>query len=269
MAAGQPPLFRQPRQSLGATRAAFAAAEQVAPIQQEQSLALIQESLSACIGTLAYIRGLFRADCFVLKRLGTAPNLQRQIPPVSQKPGGDAVSFLRPGVSLESDQLLEWLEKGIFRALRDGFLEALQLGIYLDQALPEQVVESYTFSFSYDHGLLVSDLSGKRVSLGDATRSAQQLTRSLLTLTNALPPLPGKVPIFTHLLGVRVVMPNVRTDIRWLNVRMHYRRGTPDDYDPPGFRRLEPGSNRLFFDLDDHSELVKQTCGSIDAGYYA
>lgn len=92
----------------------------------------------------------------------------------------------------------------MFEALSKSFLKAFQVAVYLDPKQPGVVIESYTFSFAYnknDDGtpspplsLHVKDNKGREVTLTDARKNFQQITRRLIMITQNLPPLPGDFP---------------------------------------------------------------------------
>lgn len=178
-------------------------------IDQRQSLEVIQTLLAASIGCLAYLRGLFPDDCFVKMRYGVDRSAtdyhmfsmtSERIDDRDTERRGTKITRLVRGRSREADRLLDWLEKGVFQALLDGQLKALQLALYLEESRPNIVSESYTFSFSYLGGtdvpeLEITDVHGFKVTINEASKGAQQMTRRLLTITEDLPPLPGSFVI--------------------------------------------------------------------------
>jgi hypothetical protein len=94
-------------------------------------------------------------------------------------------------------------ENGIFDALRRNILEAIQLTILVDKDKPENVLESYTFSFKYAGGSgnidsCLESLSIDPVGCVADMRSAQSarvgletIVRRLITLSAFLPTLPS------------------------------------------------------------------------------
>ncbi|KAA8910238.1 HORMA domain-containing protein [Sphaerosporella brunnea] len=225
---------------------------------QLQSLQLVQSLLGASIGSLAWIRGLFPDECFTTLRY--LPEYARSYeafstaePSQRRDPGAIKVTRLQKGKAAQSDRLLEYLEKGVFDALEKGYLKAMQLGIFTDQEKPDLVMEAYTFTFSYrgenSFAVQFTDGSGEQVTkhfgIGGSTPTAmvQQVTRTLVSTTQALHPLPDK---------------------RWLSIRLTYSDDTPLDYNPPGFRRLA-------FDAPGFSipgDVVRSNCGVLDAGFH-
>jgi meiosis-specific protein HOP1 len=176
---------------------------------QLQSIQLVQSLLGASIGSLAWIRGLFPDECFETIRY--LPEYARSYqafstaePTQRRDAGAIRVTRLQKGASPQSDRLLEYLENGVFHALENGYLKALQLGIYTDEKTPECVVEAYTFTFSYrdsETSFAVQVKTGneerKELALEGSTPTAmvQQVTRNLVSTTQALHPLPGTWPL--------------------------------------------------------------------------
>jgi meiosis-specific protein HOP1 len=175
-------------------------------MHQDQSLQLVQTLLGASLGSLAWIRGLFPDYCFATLRY--IPEYARDYhafstaePTERREAGTVKVTRLKKGTSTVCDRLLDYLENGVFHALGNGYLKAMQLGIYADEEKPDVVVESYTFTFSYrDEDNLAVNVkrnSGgqatKQVTFGDSTpvTMVQQVTRTLISTTQNLHPLPG------------------------------------------------------------------------------
>ncbi|KAG0644386.1 hypothetical protein HOY80DRAFT_898478 [Tuber brumale] len=233
-------------------------------LKLEQSLEVVQTLLGASIGCLSFLRGLLPEECFVEKRYGgrssTAVSYRSFTSDLDDEAffkkgnNGTRIKRLRRGYSCEADQLLDWLETGIFDALRRGYLKAVQLAIYPDDKHPDTVVESYTFSFTYrekDGGpsisLTVTDMHGHGVTANDANKNLQLMIRRLIVITQNLPPLPDK---------------------RWLTIRLHYLDGTPKDYDPPNFYRLPPTAFPLRIRENESKAVEKLDCGELNAGYH-
>ncbi|CAZ81535.1 unnamed protein product [Tuber melanosporum] len=233
-------------------------------LKLEQSLEVVQTLLGASIGCLSFLRGLLPEECFVEKRYGgsssTAVSYRSFTSDLDDEAffkkgnNGTRIKRLRRGYSCEADQLLDWLEIGIFDALRRGYLKAVQLAIYPDDKHPDTVVESYTFSFTYrekDDGpsisLKVTDMHGHGVTANDANKNLQLMIRRLIVITQNLPPLPDK---------------------RWLTIRLHYLDGTPKDYDPPNFYRLSPTAFPLRIRENESKAVEKLDCGELNAGYH-
>ncbi|GAA5996305.1 uncharacterized protein JCM10292_007522 [Rhodotorula paludigena] len=243
------------------------------------SLQQVKELLEAGIGCVAFLRGLLPEDSFEDYKL-LAPR-----PPVSRssttgkddedksKPAQASsvrVKKLRRGVSLEADKLLDYLELGATQAIEKGYLHQLIFAIYLDPDDPTNLVESYTFTFSYETDaegnkkpeLVVQDqLSGMVISPsaygtikepprkeGDVKRQVQQMIKNLITSTQVLDELPRR---------------------RFLNIRLFYTDETPPDYEPPCFHPVEvdmPGYSLTTPSVADPPDFG--TLGSMATGFH-
>lgn len=101
-------------------------------------------------------------------------------------------------------------EHGIFEALSKNVLDAIQLTILVDENEPQNVLESYTFSFKYtgargDVNSRLESLSLDPVGCVANMKSAQtartgmeMIVRRLITLSSFLPTLPGMTTIPTR-----------------------------------------------------------------------
>ncbi|GAA5859210.1 hypothetical protein JCM1840_003801 [Sporobolomyces johnsonii] len=216
-------------------------------VNAQTSLVQVKTLLQAGIGCITYLRGLFPEESFDDHKL-LAPR-----PPVSRSDGHksdgqvkddlppSSVRFkkLKRGATTESDKLLNYLDLGASAALEKGYLHQLILAIYLDPNEPTNLVESYTFTFTYETDsegnkrpemvvrnqvndvVLASAPSAafprenRSYSQGDVKRQVQQMIKNLITSTQLLDELPRR---------------------RFVNVRLFYTDDTPEDYEPPCFR---------------------------------
>lgn len=105
------------------------------------------------------------------------------------------------------DVFLDWLEKGVFVALKEGTLKALQVYVHTDPDDREKVVETYTFTIKYHpdgrggrlYAGIEIDSPGKASATVEATnRSLQVLLRQIFEICNELPELPGKYKARSH-----------------------------------------------------------------------
>ena len=91
-------------------------------------------------------------------------------------------------------------EGGIFDALQNGYLEAIQLSICADSNRPSEIVECYTFTVTYcsSPGQPSRNVSGITVSpdtqtaflVNDAQKSFNAAIKGLLRSIRGLPQLP-------------------------------------------------------------------------------
>ena len=109
-----------------------------------------------------------------------------------------------------------------FEALEKNYLRELILLIYLDPTKPEVIHEKFTFTFSYDEGVITMGLEGsnkekkKEVKMEELKGETQDLLRKLLVVTQGLDKLPEKA-----YLGIKLT---------------YYDEVTPEDYEPEGFK---------------------------------
>ncbi|KAK6505309.1 DNA binding protein [Arthrobotrys musiformis] len=193
----------------------------VLPIEK-QSQQVVQDLINAAIGCITYLRGLIPEKSFCDMSYGGAahePQLQSESAAMSQesdktrkkKEAGTRVKHIQRGSSLEADTLLDLIEKGIFSALRKGYLKAFQLVVFLDIDRPEIIQEAYTFSINYhrrESGKSVDikditmstaiqngtscDQSAELLDVAQINRSVRALIRRLIVITQNLDLLPGK-----------------------------------------------------------------------------
>ena len=97
--------------------------------------------------------------------------------------------------------MTHYLQDSIFDALHKKLLAAVQLSIIVDEANPSNVIETYTFSFTYTSNanvvgrrlaeMVLSGPDGKQVTIQDARSGLWSLVRQFLAINNFLPNLPG------------------------------------------------------------------------------
>ncbi|BGP46103.1 hypothetical protein JCM10450v2_001943 [Rhodotorula kratochvilovae] len=247
----------------------------------QTSLQQVKALLEAGIGCVAYLRGLLPEDSFEdYKLLAPRPPVSRSNSSAaaskedkekSNAPSSVRVKKLKRGASVEADKLLDYLELGATEAIEKGYLHQLIFAIYLDPDEPTNLVESYTFTFTYDtdaHGnkrpeLTVQDqLSGMVISPsaygstareaprkeGDVKRQVQQMIKNLITSTQVLDELPRR---------------------RFLNLRLFYTDDTPPSYEPPCFRPVAidaPGYTLTTPSIGDPPDFG--TLGNVATGFH-
>jgi meiosis-specific protein len=159
--------------------------------------------------------------------------------------------------------------------LKKNFLEALQLTVIVDKDAPDQVLESYTFSFKYSGGLGDLDRTLASVSLNTsgcvadmktvqtARLGLEMIVRRLITLSSFLPILPS-TPSFCSQRFQPVLIDKL--DKRFLEIHLHYTENCPLEYEPPGFNTAVGDSIR--FPLNANWRRESQLCGAMDSGYH-
>ncbi|PKY00797.1 putative meiosis specific protein Hop1 [Aspergillus campestris IBT 28561] len=245
-------------------------------LQQQQSLEMVQIMLHVSLGTLFYLRELLPLPCFDDRDLKKAQKTNElsysefiHEPPTQDSPEGrpevpfgagrrgQPLKIIVRGADPNAEMILNLLENGIFDALRKNVLEAVQLTILVDKDTPENVLESYTFSFKYtgaagDMNSRLERLSIDPVGCVADMKTAQTarigletIIRRLITLSAFLPTLPNK---------------------RHLGVHLFYTEDCPSDYEPPGFVGGRNETIKYPFSENWHKE--SQPCGTMDSGWH-
>eukprot|EP00798_Chlamydomonas_sp_ICE-L_P010245 gene10245-8163_t len=147
---------------------------------------------------------------------------------------GMHVKMLTPK-SEEARRMIDWVEGGVYDAVKSGYLKTLFFGISRDPDGSE-LFEEYVFSFAYgeDEVQFGIDLKGgdtkaksmstKAFKKADVTTVRYQVTRlmrMLVELCNTLDQVP---------------------ESRYLFCRMAYYDHTPDEYEPPHFKSIDPNA---------------------------
>ncbi|KAE8316400.1 meiosis specific protein Hop1 [Aspergillus transmontanensis] len=245
-------------------------------LKQQQSLEMVQIMLHVSFGTLFYLREFLPLPCFDDRDLKEAQRERRYsyrefLDSKSRHDtnGGDLdiafgngkrgqpLKVMIRGTDPKADMILDVLENGIFDALRKNILEAIQLTILVDKDAPQNVLESYTFSFKYAGGSgnvdsCLESLSIDPVDYVADMRSAQSarvgletIVRRLITLSTFLPTLPNK---------------------RNLGVNLFYTENCPSDYEPPGFTTAN--NDTIKYPLNENWRRETQSCGTMNSGWH-
>ncbi|KAI7277651.1 hypothetical protein KC345_g6496 [Hortaea werneckii] len=204
-------------------------------IDQKQSLEVVQTLLHSGLSSLSYQRALFSDKVFDEQFYLTGDHVHSyadyaaaKLPKRSPRDGPTATKMqvLRRGRSRRVDQLLDWLEKGAFVALKARKLKALQLYVHADEESRQKVVETYTFTIQYSKiagdGQPVASVEfespGNEINEQTTNLSLQVLLRQIDAACSRLPNLPEK---------------------RFVSMELFYLPGMSNDHKPDGFRVSE------------------------------
>lgn len=183
-------------------------------ISQDQSQKLVQTMITMCFGCLAFLRGLFPDDSFVDQKF-VPEKCTKDYDKVSAS--SIRIKTLVREKSEEADLFLDWLENGVFQSLKEGYLKAISLGIFVDESNPNDLIETYLFAFDYSNDTISININGEKdkISLLDSRKMVQQLMRRFIIITQSLDPLPEK---------------------RFLTMRLMFNDVAPREYQPQLFR---------------------------------
>ncbi|KAH9810921.1 HORMA domain [Teratosphaeria destructans] len=177
-------------------------------IDQKQSLEVVQTMLHGGLSSLSYLRGFFDEAVFDEQVYGmsdsihsyddyAAAKLAKEIP--STRKLSTKMQVLRRGRSRRVEILLDWLEMGVFPALRAGHLQALEVYVHPDRKDRQKVLETYTFTIKYQTdedarllaGLQLDGPGSALVSVQATNLALQTLLRDIGAICDQLPTLPA------------------------------------------------------------------------------
>ncbi|KAJ3013263.1 hypothetical protein NUW54_g1639 [Trametes sanguinea] len=260
-----------------------------AVITSQQSLQSIQTLLRAGLGCITYLRNLLPSDNFSESYLtSSAPDSLSSQPSMSgnsfasadgrRNVSGFKIMTVTRGFTEEADRLMDYLESGIFDALQKQYLRSFVFAIYLDDQDPNNIVEAYTFNFSYckvpglnsavpvmslGEDMMNLSLSGSRSqdpvadaarrgkvpTLGEVKRSLKALIKNLIQATTQMDALPRR---------------------RFATFKLFYYENTPEDYEPPHFRAGDAQRDKWFMSTHEKGEVPERcSVGSVQTGYHA
>ncbi|BAO40435.1 meiosis-specific protein HOP1 [Kluyveromyces marxianus DMKU3-1042] len=214
-------------------------------ISQDQSQKLVQTMITMCFGCLAFLRGLFPDDNFVDQKF------------VPEKCNKDYDKFSASSIRIktlvrdkseEADLFLDWLENGVFQSLKKGYLKAISLGIFIDENNPNDLIETYLFSFKYSQDSISISINDQTdtISLLDSRKMVQQLMRRFIIITQSLDPLPEK---------------------RFLTMRLMFNENAPSEYQPKLFKDATKEPPTLIT-LPKGNELETFSVGSLNTSVH-
>ncbi|GAX82615.1 hypothetical protein CEUSTIGMA_g10041.t1 [Chlamydomonas eustigma] len=148
---------------------------------------------------------------------------------------GMSIKVLSPKDN-ESKRLVDWIEGGVYDAVKRGYLKSLLFGISTN-AEGTELLEEYVYNFTYGaDGALKMDialnggkggsknpalLKGNKVTVNNVRYQVTRLMRMLVQLCKTLEKVPSE---------------------RYLFCRLVYHDNTPDDYEPQYFRSMDSSS---------------------------
>jgi meiosis-specific protein len=169
-------------------------------------------------------------------------------------------------------------ESGVFDALKKKYLAALQLVIYTDPDKPEEILESYTFSFSYTQATS-KDAASRSVTMNlaiddsvattfeSSKNAAKQMMRRLIYITEDLDQLPGRSPSHSKSPHSFIFHADLLVESRIVSMRLFYTDDCPSDYEPQGFANYDGDSP--YFRETELVKVLTQGCNTVRTGYHS
>ncbi|KXZ44956.1 hypothetical protein GPECTOR_60g733 [Gonium pectorale] len=197
--------------------AAQAQAQAQTAISHTESLELVRCLLRVSIFHVSYLRGLFPEKSFKGVDMKNLDDMH--------------IKMLLPACD-ESRRLVDWVEGGVYDAIKKGYLKNLFFGISND---PEgtQLLEEYIFSFKYGDGKVMMDVNavageGARKQSGKMGEFKQDSKADLNTVRYQV------CRLIRMLVQVCRTLDKVPAE-RYLFMKLTYQDHTPDEYEPPYF----------------------------------
>ncbi|KNC50598.1 HORMA domain-containing protein [Thecamonas trahens ATCC 50062] len=189
---------------------AAAMASATESVTASESLCLVRNLLRCSISTIAYLRSLFPEHCFYDRTLN-----------------GLRIKSLKPSTD-EAQELCNWLEQGVFPALKLGYIDHIILGVY--EAASDELVESYHFQVQYPSG--PDGLPRYDAATPAPATDQKEIKFSTITMMRTLT------------LLCQTLQPLVVD--RYIMMRVIYSDTAPPDYEPLFFQPA-PANEPMFF----------------------
>ncbi|CAD6443754.1 8a0bd361-dd55-4e7e-89be-f80cc03f473c [Sclerotinia trifoliorum] len=171
-------------------------------LNQKQSLELVKIGVNAAISHFVFYRRFFPSNCYKTRIYNASDanptyeifmsgtNIPKNLN--LMEAGDDILSFntiVRGSGNQGAEKLLDWLEFGVSNAIDDKCLAKLQLSVYREEVVLEQLVEAFTINFTYkDIGnnthvqisASTSNEAGQIINLGKAQEGLRELVRQVM-----------------------------------------------------------------------------------------
>ncbi|KAL3147735.1 hypothetical protein ABBQ32_002477 [Trebouxia sp. C0010 RCD-2024] len=183
---------------------------------QQQAEITFTESLEVSIFHVSHLRGLFPSHLF---KTVDMPNL-----------GGLQIMMLKPDTP-ESRLLVDWVEGGVYDALKQKYLKCLLFGISEDER-GSRLMEEYVYKFNYDNdgGVTVNvSTNGKAMDRHRGNKKKQKASVSSVKYQVC-----RLIRMLVHICKTLDSMPAER----YLFMKLTYHEDTPDEYEPPHFKPI-------------------------------
>lgn len=180
-------------------------------LNKVQSLTLLKNLVRTSVSCVSFIRNLFPEECFSAKDMS-----------------GVTINTLKRGSgNKDAEEMMNWLEQGVFEALEKEYLNEIQFMIYTEENKGKNIIEEYTFKVDGEQSVAVNRNKKQVVSKSDIKGMTCQMLRMLVTLAQTLKPIPRE---------------------RFLVMNLNYNDEAPDDYEPEYFRPMEEADEDMSFD---------------------
>ncbi|KAF8643792.1 hypothetical protein AX16_008811 [Volvariella volvacea WC 439] len=182
------------------------------------------------------------------------------------------------GYTSEADKIMDYLEHGIFDALRRQYLRSFIFAIYLDSKDPTNIVEAYTFNFQYheipgtQYAVPVMTLgdSLRRMSLGESRNQDPIIEAAKKGRAPTLKDVKKSVKSLLKALIHAASQMDLLPKRRFATFKLFYTDNTPQDYEPPHFQAGDAERDKWFFMTHDLDEVPdKWSIGKVMTGHHS
>ncbi|KAI9777968.1 MAG: DNA binding protein [Candelina submexicana] len=234
-------------------------------MRPKDGLEAIKILLHTSLATMCYLRNLCTDECFRDRffgrlsgqhiKLSYSKFIEGTYPRALGEHHTTTKTLIRGKGDGRADQMLDWLELGVFDALERNVLASMRVTIFVEKPSPANVVEAYTYTFRYLTsagglsiglaGMEVSGLSSKALAVADVQLGVVQIVRRLVLVDQTLPALP---------------------DNRFLNIQLFYTDDCPRNYEPRGFEKCVDWT--IYFPKDERIKRDTLKIGRLDTGFH-
>lgn len=187
----------------------------------------VKELIFASLNSIAYIRNAFHDDVFTDYQFQSDTNVL-------------TLKRVERGRSKRSDEFIDIIEEGVFRAIDNKLISGLQLAFSLDNL--SDLLEVYLFEFDYRQGNI--GLQGFGAPFNLTSKSMYKLIRKLIIITQTFNPLPRACCI---------------------SIKLLFKENYPSSFQPKGFKN--DYLNRInFFGDNDFNHLGNAVFGEEEIG---
>ncbi|KAI9722899.1 MAG: hypothetical protein M1812_001347 [Candelaria pacifica] len=233
-------------------------------MRAEDALEAVKILLHTSLATMCYLRNLCPDECFRDRYFGRLPGqhiklsyskfIEGTYPPNIGQHHTTTKTLIRGKSDGRGDQILDWLELGVFDALYRSVLASMRVTLFVDKPSPANVVEAYTYTFKYLNdtgslprglaGMEISGLSSKALAVEDVQLGVIAIVRRLVLVDQTLPALPGEK----------------------LLIQLFYTDDCPRHYEPPGFEKCDDWT--IYFPKDERTRQDVLKIGLLETGFH-
>ena len=212
-------------------------------VNKQQSLVLMKNMIRISMSSICYHRDLFPASCFKKREYGGDKTSIHTLEPAHEADGDIIVA------NDDAFLLTQWLERGVFSAIEDSYLEQMTFAIFTKDPKTEEdkLIETYEFKLRYpeeseDGTSKPAAVNGVELTKQSLKAQANKFVRSLIEFSSTLEEIP---------------------EYRFVTLQLSYVDGTPSEYQPEYFKNYD-GKSYGFSALSSvDTDVIKIRIGNL------